>query len=80
MAFRESDSDQCKETIVLSKGGEATGKHSSYFNVQMSSSSKISEISFDDVKEWKKINTFISVERVDVVIVPTQMHGNTKWL
>ena len=75
VAFRESDTDQWKEATVLSRGGKATGKFPDYFNVQMNDSSKnLRCINFDDLKEWKKVDIFSSVEQVNVFIVPKQMH------
>ena len=75
VAFRESDIDQWKEATVLSRGGKATGKFPGYFNVQMNDSSKnLRCINFDDLKEWKKVDIFSSVEQVNVVIVPKQMY------
>ena len=77
MAFRESDTDQWKEAAVLWRRGKAAGKFPRYFNVQMNGSSKnLRCINFDDLKEWKKVDIFSSVEQVNVVIVPKQMHGD----
>ena len=59
------------------EGRKATGKFPGYFNVQMNDSSKnLRCINFDDLKEWKKVDIFSSVEQVNVVIVPKQMHGD----
>ena len=73
MVFRESDTDQWKEATVLSREGKATGKYPGYFNEQMNDSSKnLRCINFDDVKKWKKVDIFSSVEQVNVVIVPSR--------
>ena len=77
VALKESDTDQWKEATVLSRGGKATGKFPGYFNVQINDSSKnLICINFDDLKEWKKAGIFSSVEQVNVVIGPEQMHGD----
>ena len=77
MAFRESDTDTWKEATVLLRGRKATGKFSGYFNLQINDSSKnLRCINFDDLKELKKVNIFSSVEQVNVVTVPKQMHGD----
>ena len=79
MAFRESNTDQWKEATVFWRGGKAAGKYPAYFNVQMNDSSKnLRSINFDDVKECKKVDTLSPVEKVNVVIVPKQMHRDKK--
>ena len=40
------------------------------------SSKNLRRKNFDDVKEWKKVDIFSSVEQVNVVMVPKQMHGD----
>ena len=71
VAFRESDTDQWKEPTVLSRGRKATGNFLGYFDVQMNDSSKnLRCVHFDDLKEWKKVDIFSSVEQVNLVIVP----------
>ena len=42
------------------------------------SSKNLRCIDFDDLKDWKKVDIFNSVEQVNVVIVPKQMHGEKK--
>ena len=72
VAFGESDTDQWKEASVLSRGGKVTGKFPGYFNGQMS----LRCINFNDLKEWKKVDIFNSVDQVNLVIVLKQMHGD----
>ena len=40
------------------------------------SSKNLRCINFDDLKEWKKVDIFSSVEQVNVVTVSKQMHGD----
>ena len=59
----------------MSRGQKATGKLPGYFNVHKNDSSKnLRCINFNDFKEWKKVDIFSSVEQVNVVMVPKQMH------
>ena len=39
------------------------------------SSKNLKCISFNDVKKWKAVDIFSSVEQVNIVTVPKQMHG-----
>ena len=39
-------------------------------------SKNLKGINFNDAKEWKKVGIFSSVEQVNVVIMPKQMHGD----
>ena len=73
VTFRESDTDQWKEATVLLRGGKATGKYLGYMN---DSSKNLHCINFNDVKELNKVDIFSSVEQVNVVMVPKQMHGD----
>ena len=40
------------------------------------SSKNLRCINFNDVKEWRKVDIFSSVEQVNVVMVPKQMNGD----
>ncbi|XP_057310466.1 uncharacterized protein LOC130648431 [Hydractinia symbiolongicarpus] len=53
---------------VISRGGKATGKYSSWYNIRKEGTNDEMCLDFKDVEDWKK------VESVNVVILPEHVH------
>ncbi|XP_057302644.1 uncharacterized protein LOC130636814 [Hydractinia symbiolongicarpus] len=57
---------------VISRGGKATGKYSSWYNIRKEGTNDEMCLDFKDVEEWKK------VESVNVVILPEHVHDTVE--
>ena len=69
MEYKAKRNDQCKEAIVISKAGKATGKNKHWMNMKDLEDRTFISINFEEIDEWSF--------RVEVILLADNNHSTT---